>query len=134
MSDGGFPEDTRALDAWAARMSPGYRGPERGDEISDRPVEPDLSDRDAERRAMCCAASRRASCLKSAHMVEREFRVMRALNGAGYPAPRALALCEDESVAGSVFYLMSHVEGRIFWDPGMAGIRRARSAPASTTR
>ena len=57
--------------------------------------------------------------LKSAHMVEREFRVMQALERVGFPAPRALALCEDESVAGSVFYLMAHVEGRIFWDPAL---------------
>ncbi|MGA2042388.1 MAG: phosphotransferase family protein [Roseiarcus sp.] len=66
--------------------------------------------------------------LKSAHMVEREFRVLRALGIAGYPAPRALALCEDESVTGSVFYLMSHVEGRIFWDPGIEGSSREERA------
>ena len=66
--------------------------------------------------------------LKSAHMVEREFRVMRALNGAGYPAPRALALCEDEAVAGSVFFLMSHVEGRIFWDPALPESTREERA------
>ncbi|MGD0722186.1 MAG: phosphotransferase [Roseiarcus sp.] len=66
--------------------------------------------------------------LRSAHMVEREFRVLRALGTCGYPAPRALALCEDESVIGSVFYLMSHVEGRIFWDPGMAGSSREERA------
>src|SRR4051794_7649302 len=53
-------------------------------------------------------------------MVEREFRVLRALETAGFPAPRALALCEDESVTGTVFYLMAHVDGRIFWDPGLA--------------
>ena len=62
--------------------------------------------------------------LKSAHMVEREFRALRALGISGYPAPLALALCEDESVIGSVFYLMSHVEGRIFWDPGMPDATR----------
>jgi aminoglycoside phosphotransferase (APT) family kinase protein len=57
--------------------------------------------------------------LKSAHAVEREFRVLRALEGVGFPAPRALALCEDECVVGSAFYIMSHVEGRIFWDPAL---------------
>jgi len=66
--------------------------------------------------------------LKSAHMVEREFRALRALGISGYPAPLALALCEDESVIGSVFYLMSHVEGRIFWDPGMEGSSREERA------
>ena len=50
--------------------------------------------------------------LKMAHMIEREFRVLKALEGVGYPAPRALALCEDESVIGTAFYLMTFVEGR----------------------
>ena len=45
--------------------------------------------------------------LKMAHMIEREFRVLKALEGVNYPAPRALALCEDEDVIGTAFYLMS---------------------------
>ena len=57
-------------------------------------------------------------------MVEREYRVLRALEGVGFASPRALALCEDESVAGSVFYLMAHVDGRIFWDPALPGMSR----------
>jgi aminoglycoside phosphotransferase (APT) family kinase protein len=60
--------------------------------------------------------------LKSAHMVEREFRVLRGLQDSGFPAPPALALCEDESVIGSVFYWMGHVDGRIFWDPALPGL------------
>ena len=55
--------------------------------------------------------------LPSAHAVEREFRVMRALAGTGVPVPRVFALCADDSVAGTAFYVMEHVEGRIFWDP-----------------
>lgn len=54
--------------------------------------------------------------LASAHAVEREFRVMAALGKAGFPVPRAHALCEDESVIGSAFYVMDMVEGRILWD------------------
>jgi aminoglycoside phosphotransferase (APT) family kinase protein len=54
--------------------------------------------------------------LASAHAVDREFRVMHALGQAGFPVPRAYALCEDESVIGSVFYVMGMVEGRILWD------------------
>lgn len=55
--------------------------------------------------------------LPSAHAVDREYRVMRALAGTDVPVPDALALCEDESVAGATFFVMRHVEGRIFWDP-----------------
>lgn len=55
--------------------------------------------------------------LKSAHAVDREFRVISALARVpGVPVPEALALCEDESVIGSMFYVMRHVQGRIFWN------------------
>jgi aminoglycoside phosphotransferase (APT) family kinase protein len=54
--------------------------------------------------------------LKSAHAVDREYRVMSALASTDVPVPRALHLCEDDSVIGSMFYVMDFVEGRIFWD------------------
>jgi len=54
--------------------------------------------------------------LASAHAVDREFRVMRGLGSAGFPVPHVYALCEDEAVIGSVFYVMEMVEGRILWD------------------
>ncbi len=55
--------------------------------------------------------------LKSAHAVEREFRVMKALAASNVPVPRMLHLCEDEEVLGKPFFVMSHVEGRSFNDP-----------------
>lgn len=54
--------------------------------------------------------------LKSAHAVEREYRVMSALYAAGFPVPRPFVLCEDENVVGTTFFIMEFVEGRIFWD------------------
>jgi aminoglycoside phosphotransferase (APT) family kinase protein len=54
--------------------------------------------------------------LKSAHAVDREFRVLGALAGSGVPVPEPLAYCDDESVLGSAFYVMQHVAGRAFWD------------------
>ncbi len=57
--------------------------------------------------------------LPSAHAVDREFRVLRALQGSAVPVARALHLCADESVIGSMFYLMQHVDGRVFWDPAL---------------
>lgn len=59
--------------------------------------------------------------LKSAHAVDREFRVQRALAGTGVPVPKMLALCEDLSVLGVVFYVMSHVSGRNLVDPSLPG-------------
>lgn len=55
--------------------------------------------------------------LKSAHAVDREYRVLAALADTGVPVPRVLHLCTDESVIGSMFYLMEHVAGHIYWDP-----------------
>lgn len=60
--------------------------------------------------------------LKSAHAVDREYRVTRALFDAGLPVPEPLVLCEDEGVIGTMFYLMRHVPGRSFWDPRMPGL------------
>jgi len=57
-----------------------------------------------------------AQLLPSAHAIEREYRVLHALQGTGVPVPRVHALCEDESVIGVAFYLMDFVEGRIFRD------------------
>ncbi|MCY4336946.1 MAG: phosphotransferase [Litoreibacter sp.] len=56
--------------------------------------------------------------LKSAHLVEREYWVMRALGESAVPVPRMIALAEDEtSPIGRAFFVMEMVEGRIFWDP-----------------
>lgn len=66
--------------------------------------------------------------LKSAHAVDREYRVIRALYGAGFPVPRPYVLCEDDAVIGTAFYIMEYVEGRIFWEldlPGLAPDERA---------
>ena len=67
--------------------------------------------------------------LPSAHAVDREFRVMAALAGTGVPVPTMVALCEDDSVIGTAFYLMEYVDGRVLWDPALPGMTtRARAA------
>ncbi|MCO6391897.1 phosphotransferase [Aliihoeflea aestuarii] len=57
--------------------------------------------------------------LKSAHQVDREFRVMEALKGTDVPVPRMLHLSAEASPIGRMFYVMEFVEGRIFWDPAL---------------
>lgn len=57
--------------------------------------------------------------LASAHAVDREFRVLGALANSAVPVARALHLCSDESIIGSMFYLMSYVPGRIWFDPSL---------------
>ncbi len=54
--------------------------------------------------------------LPSAHAVDREFKVISALNKANFPVAKAYALCLDEDVIGTMFYVMDNVEGRILWD------------------
>ncbi|WP_417778854.1 phosphotransferase [Stutzerimonas xanthomarina] len=61
--------------------------------------------------------------LPSAHMVEREYKVIRALSEhTQVPVPRVHLLCEDEAVIGTAFYVMDHVEGRIFSHPALEGL------------
>jgi aminoglycoside phosphotransferase (APT) family kinase protein len=69
-----------------------------------------------------------AKLLPSAHAVEREFHVMRALAAQGIPVPWTLLLVEDESVIGRAFYLMQHVEGRIFWDQSLPDLDHVERA------
>jgi aminoglycoside phosphotransferase (APT) family kinase protein len=63
--------------------------------------------------------------LPSAHAVDREFRVIRALHGAGFPVARPHLLCEDEGVIGTAFYVMDYVEGRVLWDQALPGLSKA---------
>ncbi len=62
--------------------------------------------------------------LKSAHAVDREYRVQSALAGTGVPVPRMRHLCEDAGVIGSAFYVMDHVPGRNFDDPRLPEVAR----------
>jgi aminoglycoside phosphotransferase (APT) family kinase protein len=63
--------------------------------------------------------------LPSAHAVDREYRVLTALAQTGLPVPKTYALCTDESVIGTMFYIMEYVEGRIFWDPALPSMEPA---------
>jgi aminoglycoside phosphotransferase (APT) family kinase protein len=60
--------------------------------------------------------------LPSAHAVDREFRVIGALAQTPVPVPRVHALCEDDTVIGSAFYVMEDLDGRIFWDQRLPGV------------
>ncbi len=66
-----------------------------------------------------------AKLLPSAHAIEREYRVMKALHGAGIPVPRMLALCDDESIIGRAFFIMECVEGRVLWDQSLPGMSQS---------
>lgn len=57
--------------------------------------------------------------LKSAHQVDREYRVMKALWGTAVPVPRVLHLSEEESPIGRMFFVMDFLDGRVLWDPAL---------------
>jgi aminoglycoside phosphotransferase (APT) family kinase protein len=63
--------------------------------------------------------------LPSAHAIDREYRVMSALAATDVPVPTTYALCEDESVIGTAFFLMEYIEGRVLWDPTLPGMAPA---------
>src|SRR2546430_2840451 len=63
--------------------------------------------------------------LPSAHAVEREYRVIQALHAAGFPVARPHALCEDDAVIGTAFYVMDYVDGRVLWDQSLPGMTKS---------
>ena len=62
--------------------------------------------------------------LPSAHAVDREYRVIKALHPTGFPVAKPHVLCEDESVIGTAFYVMDFVEGRVLWDQALPGMTK----------
>ena len=68
-------------------------------------------------RNMSFEGNLQGKLLPSAHAVDREFRVLSALYDTDVPVAKPYILCEDDSIVGSMFYVMSYKEGRILWDP-----------------
>lgn len=66
--------------------------------------------------------------LPSAHAIDREYRVQKALAGTPVPVAPMLAFCDDPAVIGTDFYVMAHVPGRIFWDPALPELNPAGRA------
>ncbi|MGR8947537.1 MAG: phosphotransferase family protein [Gammaproteobacteria bacterium] len=62
--------------------------------------------------------------LPSAHAVDREYRIIKALHEVAFPVPEPYVLCEDESVIGTMFYVMEMVPGRVFWEMGLPNVSK----------
>ena len=107
--------DEARLDAWMADHVEGYRGALQIRQFRGGQSNPTywLSDRE---RAYVLRKKPPGKLLTSAHMVEREYRVMLALRGTTVPTARMVALCEDPSILGTPFFVMEYVSGRIFWN------------------
>lgn len=59
---------------------------------------------------------------KTAHRVDREYRILHALENTDVAVPKTYGLCEDDKVVGTAFYIMEFLDGRIFEDPSMPNV------------
>jgi aminoglycoside phosphotransferase (APT) family kinase protein len=120
--------DVAALSRWMAGHVDGFEGPLSVSQFKGGQSNPTYR-LDGLGGAYVLRRKPPGQILPGAHAVEREYRVLAALGREGFPVPRVHALCEDDSVIGTPFYVMDMVPGRIVWEaqfPGMT--REARGA------
>lgn len=120
--------EEQRLNAYLHDTIPGYRGPLAVRQYEGGHSNPTfLLEAGGERYVL--RRKPMGALLQSAHAVDREFRIIQALARVpGFPVPQALVLCEDESIIGSMFYVMRHVAGRIFWNCRMPDLGREERA------
>jgi aminoglycoside phosphotransferase (APT) family kinase protein len=116
--------DVGALDAWMAGNVAGYAGPLTVAQFRGGQSNPTYQLTTPTRRYVL-RRKPPGTLLKGAHAIEREAQVLTALGGVGFPVPEIYALCTDDAVIGTWFYVMSLVEGRIFWDATFPDVPRA---------
>ncbi len=119
--------DVAALEAWMQANVAGYAGPLSVSQFKGGQSNPTYKI-DTPGRSYVLRRKPPGPLLPGAHAIEREARVMGALGQAGFPAPRIHALCEDENVIGTAFFVMDMVEGRIVWDASFPGLEPATRA------
>jgi len=128
MSDNTFGFDQHRLAQYLEQQVPGFHGPLAAEKFAGGQSNPTFLIKAASGRYVL-RRKPPGTLLKSAHAVDREFRVISALADTPVPVVEVFHLCEDESVIGSMFYLMEYVQGQVFWDPALpelnASARRA---------
>ena len=116
--------DTARLASYLEAHVPGFRGPLTAEKFAGGQSNPTFRIESASGRYVL-RRKPPGELLKSAHAVDREFRVLEALYGGTVPVARPFHLCTDDDVIGSWFYLMDHVDGRIFWNPALPELDHA---------
>jgi aminoglycoside phosphotransferase (APT) family kinase protein len=109
--------DIDSLGAYLEREIPGFKGPVTAEKFPGGQSNPTFKLTSAEGQPYVLRRKPPGELLKSAHAVDREFRVISALRDTDVPVPRTYVLCEDDAIIGSMFYVMEYKEGRILWDP-----------------
>jgi aminoglycoside phosphotransferase (APT) family kinase protein len=115
--------DEVALDAYLRQHLPGFVGPLSVEQFEGGQSNPTYRLAGGGRHYVL-RKKPPGALLRSAHQVDREYRVMHALRGCAVPVPEMLLLCEDESVIGTAFFVMEWVEGRVTPDPRLPNMRR----------
>lgn len=121
--------DETSLERWMEANVDGFRGPIRVSQFSGGQSNPTYR-LDSPSGVYVLRRKPPGKLLRGAHAVDREYRVMAALGGRGYAVPRVDALCEDDDVIGTPFFVMALVEGRIFWEAQLPGLSPAERAAA----
>ncbi len=119
--------DVARLEAWLYERLPGFDGALEVEQFKGGQSNPTFLLHSGDRRWVL-RRKPPGALLASAHAVDREYRVIRALAATDVPVARAHLLCEDSAVIGSMFYVMDHVDGRIFWDPQLPNVEPAERA------
>jgi len=107
--------DQGALEAWLKENVEGYEGPLEVRQFKGGQSNPTYQLVTPNKRYVL-RRKPPGKLLPSAHAVDREFKVISALGKTGFPVAHAYALCTDDAVIGTMFYVMGNVEGRILWD------------------
>jgi len=116
--------DEAALDAWLKANVEGYEGPLTINQFKGGQSNPTYQ-LVTPKQKYVLRKKPGGKLLPSAHAVDREFRVMSALHPTGFPVARQYALCTDDSVLGSMFYVMQMVEGRVLWNGALPEVSDA---------
>jgi aminoglycoside phosphotransferase (APT) family kinase protein len=112
--------DVAALEAWLAANVSGFKGPLSIEQFKGGQSNPTFKLITPSRTyVMRAKPGPAAKLLPSAHAIEREFAVMKALAATGVPVAEMFAICVDENIIGRAFFIMEFVEGRVLWDPSL---------------
>jgi aminoglycoside phosphotransferase (APT) family kinase protein len=115
--------DEAALEIWMNAHVDGFRGPLTVEQFAGGQSNPTYKLITPD-RPYVMRRKPPGQLLKGAHAIDREARVLTGLHKAGFPVAKVYALCTDEHVLGTWFYIMEMVEGRIFWDATLPEVTR----------
>ncbi|MGQ0711731.1 MAG: phosphotransferase family protein [Rhodoferax sp.] len=119
--------DLQRLEPWLSAHVAGFAGPLQAEVFKGGQSNPTYKLTTPSRQyVMRSKPGPKDKLLASAHAIEREFEVMRALAGSAVPVPRMECLCEDEAVIGRAFYIMEYIPGRVMWDQSLPGMSPAQ--------